>query len=155
MARKRVDHGKKRTADWLEAAIENGIVTGGVGVNAERVAAAATSTPVRHAAFMGDRAAIAAMSEHTFQGLVVGLAEAHGWEVYHTADSRKSQSGFPDLCMVRGPKLCFAELKREGQEAEDDQTRWMTKLARTGADVFLWQPSNWDGLHKYLTAEGP
>ncbi len=142
--------GKKRDSTWLEDAVEKGLVTEGVAVNVEKVAAAATG--VRHAAFMGDPKAVTGMTEATFQALVVGLAEGHGWEVYHTEDSRKSNKGFPDLTMVRGVKLCFAELKKEGEEPTDDQVRWLTKLAKSGNDAFLWQPSNWEALHKYLTA---
>ena len=44
------------------------------------------------------------MSERDFQGQVISMAEALGWLVYHTYDSRHSKAGFPDLNMVRWMK---------------------------------------------------
>ena len=52
-------------------------------------------------------------TEAQFQAVVIEYAELHGWRVYHTHDSRRSQPGFLDLTMVRPPRLIFAELKSE------------------------------------------
>ncbi len=41
--------------------------------------------------------------EKPFQAQVVELARLSGWLTYHTHDSRRSQSGFPDLVLVRAP----------------------------------------------------
>ena len=38
-----------------------------------------------------------------FMPAVVELAKRFGWLLYHTHNSRRSASGFPDLVMVRPP----------------------------------------------------
>ena len=72
-------------------------------------------------------------TEAQFQAVVIEYAELHGWRVYHTHDSRRSQAGFPDLTMVRAePRLIFAELKSEGGKPTDEQTAWLLDLDRSG-----------------------
>lgn len=68
-----------------------------------------------------------AMSEAAWQSNVVRLAGYYGWRTYHTRDSRGSDPGFPDLVLLRGPELVFAELK------PDKPTR--TRAARALIDV--------------------
>ena len=51
----------------------------------------------------------ASMTEDRWQALVVLEARARGWRVYHTHDSRRSAAGFPDLVLVRPPRVVFAE----------------------------------------------
>ena len=93
------------------------------------------------------------VAEHQFQAAVIELAEVQGWRVYHTHDSRRSQPGFPDLTMVRGQRLIFAELKREDGKETAEQTAWLTDLSRVAyerfefvtigppaIEVFLWRP---------------
>lgn len=53
------------------------------------------------------------MTERQFQPQVVQLARLCGWLIYHTFDSRRSAAGFPDLCMVRGDRCLFVELKSD------------------------------------------
>ena len=67
-----------------------------------------------------------AVKEANFQATVIELAELHGWRVYHTHDSRRSQPGFPDLTLVRRYRLIFAELKREGGKLTAEQTAWLS-----------------------------
>lgn len=134
---------------WLRRAREEGRVTDGPSVNAAAVAAAAT--PLRHEAFMTPDAK-KRMSEAVFQDIVVGLLDANGWEVYHTQDSRKSREGFPDLTAWRGVTLLFAELKKDGEDPTPDQVRCMEGLSRTGAEVYLWRPSDWPAIYKIVTA---
>ena len=47
------------------------------------------------------------MTEKQFMAQVVELAKLKGWLVYHTYDSRRSEPGFPDLCMVRKGTCLF------------------------------------------------
>ena len=49
--------------------------------------------------------------EKDFMEQVVSQAMALGWMVTN-CQARKYSPGFPDLCMVRGDRLIFAELKR-------------------------------------------
>jgi hypothetical protein len=67
-----------------------------------------------------------------------GLAE---WElVYHTHDSRHSEPGFPDLVMVRPPRIIFAELKMKKGKVSEHQKRWLDGLAEIqGIEVYTWR----------------
>lgn len=84
-----------------------------------------------------------------------GLAPMLGWRLcYHTLRSKGSQSGFPDRVLVR-ERVIFVELKREltGKASEDakrqptdSQREWLDGLATAGAEVYLWRPSDLDGI---------
>lgn len=111
----------------------------------------------------------AAISERDFQAQVVQLAQLHGWLAYHTFDSRRSAAGFPDLVLVRGSELIFAELKTDHGTVRAEQHRWLTNLeavanavqAATGligealvaspvVDVYVWRPRHFDAIHDRL-----
>lgn len=71
-----------------------------------------------------------------------GLATTLGWTLrYHTLRSKGSTSGFPDRVLVRD-RVIFAELKKEGGKPTDAQRTWLTGLAKAGAEVYLWRPSD-------------
>lgn len=99
-------------------------------------------------------------SERQFQAAVVEYAERLGWLVYHTHDSRRSQPGFPDLTMVRGDRLIFAELKAEDGRVKPEQQKWLDALNDVrlslplGVDipieVYLWRPSLWHEIERWL-----
>jgi len=91
-----------------------------------------------------------AMSEAELQAQVVQLAQASGWLVYHTYDSRKSPLGFPDLVLARGPHLIFAELKSARGRLTDEQAEWMAALRRTGQVAYVWRPRQWDDIEAVL-----
>lgn len=87
---------------------------------------------------------------------VVALAVGAGWESYHTHDSRRSDEGYPDLTLVRPPRVAFVETKREGEDPTPDQDRWLGKLARCpGVEVYLWRPSQWEEVIEVLTKRNP
>jgi hypothetical protein len=66
------------------------------------------------------------------QQTIVELAQWRRWRVYHTFDSRRSQSGFP-------------ELKRVGERPRSVQVEWLDDLAKAGAEVYVW---TLDDLHE-------
>jgi hypothetical protein len=82
------------------------------------------------------------MSEADLQASIRDIAEALGYRVYHTHDSRRSDAGFPDLVMVRGERLVFRELKRAGKHPTEPQRAWIRDLEATGADVDVWRPDD-------------
>ena len=90
------------------------------------------------------------MKERQWQALVVDLARALGWRHYHTHDSRRSEPGFPDLVLVQGERLVFAELKAERGRTSPTQEQWLAALAATGAETYLWRPSDWDRVTAVL-----
>ncbi len=83
------------------------------------------------------------MREQEFQVFVVTLAKQLGWYVYHTHDSRGSEAGFPDLTLVRGTQLVFAELKRESGRVTPAQRRVHVLFEGAGHLVCVWRPSDW------------
>lgn len=87
------------------------------------------------------------MNEKEFQGLVVDIARTLGWLVYHTFDSRRSEPGFPDLVMVRGQRVVFAELKADRGRLSEPQKEWLSRLtAAPGVEAHLWRP----GMHSII-----
>ena len=96
------------------------------------------------------------MTEKEFMSAVIKLAESKGWKVYHTHDSRRSQTGYPDLTMVRcndvaGGRVIFAELKTETGKTTKAQDDWLRALEAAGQEVHLWRPSCWDGIVRLLS----
>ena len=87
--------------------------------------------------------------EAELQEEVRKAAAAGGWLYYHTHDSRKSPSGFPDTVCVRpgpagaGARLVFAELKMPRTQPTDAQERWLTTLGQVReVRTFLWYPQD-------------
>ena len=83
------------------------------------------------------------ISEANLQASIIELATLYGWLVYHTHDSRRSKEGFPDLCMVRGNRLIFAELKSARGKVSDEQKDWLDRLGCTGTEAYVWWPADW------------
>lgn len=94
-----------------------------------------------------------AMSEKDWQSRVVDLARllgylvahfrpaqtAHGWRTAMTGDQ-----GFPDLVLVRPPRVIFVELKVSAR-VQPKQATWLDQLgASPGVEVYLWRPADWD-----------
>lgn len=92
-----------------------------------------------------------AVTEKEFQEQVVTLARLQGWRHYHTFDSRRSPFGFPDLVLVRGGRIIFAEIKAERGKLTPQQIEWLNDLEANGhVDVFCWKPSDWPEVEKVL-----
>jgi len=70
---------------------------------------------------------------------------------YHTHRSERSEPGFPDLVLLRPPRVIFAELKTADGRLSPDQREWRTKLlACPGVEYHLWRPEDWDELREVL-----
>ena len=80
--------------------------------------------------------------EMAFLTCVTKMAMLSGWLVYHTHDSRRSQAGFPDLCLVKNGQIVFAELKMESKKPTPVQKEWLVALNATPARVYVWHPSD-------------
>ena len=81
----------------------------------------------------GSVASLVPISEAELQTAIIDCAVALGWLVYHTHDSRHSPEGFPDLILVREPRLIIAELKgvdRRGRPGvvKVAQAEWLLRL---------------------------
>ena len=91
------------------------------------------------------------LTEAQYQAQIVKAAKAHGWMVYHTYDSRRSTAGFPDLVLVRPPRLLFAEIKLEKEPVTPSQYEWLTGLKECGeVYAIVVRPSGWDMIVEML-----
>src|SRR5260221_8953300 len=70
----------------------------------------------------------AAMTEAELQHNVEQAARACGWLVYHTRFAFGSEPGFPDVVLLQGERLLFAELKRTTGKLTPAQEFWIWSL---------------------------
>jgi hypothetical protein len=85
------------------------------------------------------------VSEKEFTQQVRDLARLCGFMEYHTYRSKHSSAGFPDLCLARGGRLIFAELKTEKGKVSPSQAEWLDALDQVpGVEAYLWRPSDWN-----------
>ena len=89
------------------------------------------------------------ITEKDFQGQVIRIAKVFGWKVYHTYDSRRSEPGYPDLCLVKH-KIMFRELKREKGRLTPAQKEWGEAIKKAGGDWDVWRPSMIDKIREEL-----
>lgn len=68
------------------------------------------------------------MTEKQLQQHVLDLARLLGWRAYHTFDSRHSAAGFPDLVLIKPPRLLFVELKSDKGKLSSAQVEWINDL---------------------------
>lgn len=98
---------------------------------------------------------MAAIPEAAWQGTVVDYARLQGWLDYHTFDSRRSVPGFPDLVLVRAPRLIVAELKAEAGRVTDQQERWLEQFRLIpGVETYVWRPADWSEVERILSRRG-
>lgn len=114
------------------------------------------------------------VTEAAWQAQVEQLAKLYRWALYHTRDSRRSEPGFPDLVLVRGPELIFAELKTDKGRPSDPQLTWLDALMdvagavhvaaeeafgdlgpeqqrrRPRVEVYVWRPKDFDFVNERL-----
>jgi hypothetical protein len=86
-----------------------------------------------------------------FQQSVVDYARYRGWRCYHTHNSRRSASGYPDLHLVRGQRQIFAELKTMRGKVSEAQWGWLEALVLLpNAEVYQWRPNCWNTIEAVL-----
>lgn len=94
------------------------------------------------------------MRERDFQQLVVEAAGYLGWRVFHDFDSRRSTPGFPDLILVKPPRLLALELKTQRGKVRPGQIEWLTDLDQVpGVTALLVRPADWDQIEALLRDE--
>lgn len=84
----------------------------------------------------------AAMSEAQLDAHVRELCKGLGLLRYHTHDSRRSPSGFPDLVCVGPRGVLFRELKRQRGKVSAEQQEWLDALTATGQNAAVWRPAS-------------
>jgi hypothetical protein len=81
------------------------------------------------------------VTEKALQDAVYDCARRLGWMAYH---ARRSTPGFPDLLLIRPPRLIVAELKTEKGRLSAFQEAWLDKFrAIDGVETYIWKPTDW------------
>jgi hypothetical protein len=93
---------------------------------------------------------VVTLTEKDFQATVLEYAQLMGWKAYHTWNSMRSAPGFPDLVLVRGSRLIFAELKNVTGKLTPAQEEWLKALSQTVAEVYVWRPGDWEAIELAL-----
>jgi Holliday junction resolvase len=103
--------------------------------------------------------------EQAFLRRIVRLARQAGWRVFHPAPARFGKAwrtpyagdrGFPDLVLVRPPKVLFIELKAHGRKPTPEQQEWLTALAQCSeVHTAVWRESEWGFIEKILAHDAP
>lgn len=96
------------------------------------------------------------MTERELQRAVLGLAATHHWRAVHFLPARsmrdgrafltaqQGDKGFPDLVLLRPPRLIFAELKSDRGRVDFDQATWLNSLGTVaGVEDYVWRPRDW------------
>lgn len=82
------------------------------------------------------------MPEKDLQEEVRKAADTFGWKFFHPFWMQRSSTGWPDCTLVRDGRIIFVELKSEDKEPTIAQQTWLDALAETGAEVYVWRPSD-------------
>lgn len=98
-----------------------------------------------------------AQTEAQFQSAVQQLASLRGFSWMHirpglnerghwrTPISGRLGTGWPDLVMVKGQRMIFAELKAQKGKVTGLQSEVLGVLTAVPcAEVYVWRPSDWD-----------
>jgi hypothetical protein len=100
-----------------------------------------------------------AMTERALQSAVVRLLKQHGYMTYHTFDSRRSPSGYPDIfaCHQDPGHLALAlELKTATGHVTLPQQAWLDALAQcTGVHAAVVRPADLAALVALLRERTP
>jgi hypothetical protein len=97
--------------------------------------------------------ALKPMSERELDKEVRKWATTFGWLVYHTHRSDFSPAGFPDLCLIRPPRVIFAEEKSDARTAQLSPAQEVYRdLLRQcpGVEWYLWRPADLEDIVRIL-----
>jgi hypothetical protein len=100
--------------------------------------------------------------EKDLQKQIIDLGHLYGWRIAHFRPALRQSghystpvgadgAGWPDLTLVKGRRLIFAEIKAQDGKTSTEQDIWLDCLEKTGATVFIWKPSDWDDIQRVLT----
>lgn len=99
-------------------------------------------------------------TEAQWQRVLIGYAKARGWLAHHTPAAQvrpgkhvtptQGHIGFPDVVLVREPRVVLVELKSSGGPTPEQQI-WLNRLARCdGVESYLWWPRDWPAARATL-----
>ncbi len=110
------------------------------------------------------------MTEQSFTTELLKWAKTYGWRCFHVRNSGhagmtavQGDKGFPDLVLVKPPRLIFAELKIGKKKPTPEQQAWLDALAENSGDVygmpsnavetFVWRPEDWSSILAVLSGQ--
>ena len=92
------------------------------------------------------------IAEKDLMSQIRDLAKIYHWKLYHPFLSKWSEKGFPDITLVRPPRIIFTELKRDEAKLTSSQQEWAELLkACPGVEYYCWRPSDFDEIVKALS----
>jgi len=59
-------------------------------------------------------------------------------------------AGFPDLVLVRGPRIIVAELKTRRTKPTIEQVAWLQAFEAAGVPAYCWRPEEWAEIEEIL-----
>lgn len=86
------------------------------------------------------------IAERTWQAQVVEIAQRFGWACYWTWNSRHSPKGWPDLVLLKPPRMIVAELKRQDGKVTTEQARTLAMLDNCVVSTHVWRPADIDAV---------
>lgn len=90
-------------------------------------------------------------TEKQFQADVRRLAALTGWACFMTYRSTHSPEGWPDLTLVRPPRIVAAELKSAKGKLSESQIITLTLLSECpGVEPYCWWPADWAKIERVL-----
>jgi len=96
------------------------------------------------------------ITEREFQEQIRDLAKMFGWSYYHPFLSKWSERGWPDVCLLRPPRMILAELKSDKGKLSVYQARWLWELRKVGTiEVYIWRPRMIEHIAEILRQELP
>ena len=101
-----------------------------------------------------------AWGERELLRAVLRLADLYGWWAYHQRPALTRQgyrtalqgdAGFPDLVLVRAPRVIFAELKSPEGRLTRDQDGWIAALEGCpDVETYIWRPADLEAIEGAL-----
>ncbi len=102
------------------------------------------------------------MTEQQFTNALLEWAKVYGWRRFHVRNSGvagqsivQGDKGFPDLVLVKPPRLIFAELKVGKNKLSTEQQQWEAAIGQCrtgdyrfigGVEVYRWRPEQWSEI---------
>jgi len=95
------------------------------------------------------------VKESDLREWVRDLCKLFGWKMYFSWTSIHSPRGFPDLVLANPEqeRVIYAELKSEKGTVTEYQREWLDTLEACRQEVYLWKPSDIEGIAEILRAK--
>lgn len=91
------------------------------------------------------------LTERQWHYQVTDLAHLRSWWVYHPVLSKWSEPGWPDLTLIRGPRMVLAELKSDRGKVTPAQRKVFALLDGVeGIEAYVFRPADFDRVKEIL-----